>query len=62
MRVEDFSNSLTEKGLKVTPRRTSIPEAIVKPDNHLPYGNIIDHTRKNHPGISTESAFKLLKL
>jgi Fur family peroxide stress response transcriptional regulator len=60
MKVEEFSNKLIEKGLKVTPQRIAILEAIFKLKNHPTAENIIDYIRKNHPNISTATVYKVL--
>lgn len=51
---------LREKGLKVTPQRLAIFEAIVKLNNHPTAENIIEYVQKNHPGISTGTVYKVL--
>jgi Fur family peroxide stress response transcriptional regulator len=53
-------NKLTEKGLKVTPQRIAILEAIIKLKNHPTAENIIDYIRQNHPNIATATVYKVL--
>ncbi len=60
MKAEDFSNKLIEKGLKVTPQRIAILEAIIKLNNHPTAENIIDYIRENHPNIATATVYKVL--
>lgn len=60
MKAGEFSNKLIEKGLKVTPQRIAILEAIFKLDNHPSAENIIDYIRKNHPHISIATVYKVL--
>jgi Fur family transcriptional regulator, peroxide stress response regulator len=60
MKAEDFSVKLIEKGLKVTPQRIAILEAIVKLNNHPTADNIIEYIRKNHPNIATATVYKVL--
>jgi Fur family transcriptional regulator, peroxide stress response regulator len=60
MKAEDFSIKLNEKGLKVTPQRIAIFEAIVKLNNHPTADNIIEYIRKNHPNIATATVYKVL--
>jgi Fur family transcriptional regulator, peroxide stress response regulator len=60
VKAEDFSRKLIEKGLKVTPQRIAILEAIVKLKNHPTAENIIDYIRKNHPNIATATVYKVL--
>jgi len=60
MKPEEFSNKLIEKGLKVTPQRIAILEAIFKLNNHPTAENIIDYIRKTHPNIATATVYKVL--
>lgn len=55
-----FRNQLSEKGLKVTPQRVAIYEAVVKQKNHPTAENIIDYIKKNHPNISVGTVYKVL--
>lgn len=60
MRAEEISSKLTEKGLKVTPQRISILNAITKLNNHPTADNIVEYLRKNHPNISVATVYKVL--
>jgi Fur family peroxide stress response transcriptional regulator len=60
MKTEDISNKLAVKGLKVTPQRIAILEAIMKLANHPTAENIIEYIRKNHPNISVATVYKVL--
>ena len=60
MKITEIRNKLSEKGLKVTPQRIAILEAIVKLNNHPTADNIIDHIRNNHPNIATATVYKVL--
>ena len=60
MKIEEIRNKLIEKGLKVTPQRIAILEAIVKLSNHPTAENIIDYIRKNQPNIATATVYKVL--
>lgn len=60
MGAEDFRNQLVEKGLKVTPQRIIIMEAIFLLDNHPTADNVIEYIRKNHPNIATATVYKIL--
>ena len=51
---------LQEKGLKVTPQRVAIYEAIVKLNNHPTAENIIEFIKVNHPNISVGTVYKVL--
>ncbi len=58
--TESFREQLKEKGLKVTPQRVAIYEAVVKLKNHPTAENIIDYIKKNHPNISVGTVYKVL--
>ncbi len=60
MKITEIRNALTGKGLKVTPQRVAILEAIVKLNNHPTAENIIDYIRYNHPNIATATVYKVL--
>ena len=60
MKLEEITNKLVEKRLKVTPQRVAILEAIFSLDNHPTVENIIDYIRKNHPNIATATVYKVL--
>ncbi len=55
-----FIDRLQEKGLKVTPQRVAIFEAIVKLNNHPTAENIIEYIKSNHPNISVGTVYKVL--
>ncbi len=60
MKAGLIKNKLTEKGLKVTPQRMAILEAITNLKNHPSAENIIDYIRRNHPNISVATVYKVL--
>jgi Fur family transcriptional regulator, peroxide stress response regulator len=60
MKAEDISSKLIEKGLKVTPQRMAIYEAIVTLNNHPTAENIIEYIRKNYPNVSVGTVYKVL--
>jgi len=55
-----FREILKEKGLKVTPQRVAIYEAIVNLKNHPTAENIIEYIKINHPNISVGTVYKVL--
>lgn len=57
---QPFIQKLQEKGLKVTPQRVAIYEAIVKLRNHPTAENVIDYIKKNHPHIAVGTVYKVL--
>ncbi len=60
MPVNQIRQKLKQKGLRVTPQRIAIYEAVVKINNHPTAENIIDHIKTNHPNISTGTVYKVL--
>lgn len=58
--VNEIRNKLIAKGLKVTPQRIAILEAIIKQNNHPSAECVIDFIRKNHPNIATATVYKVL--
>ena len=60
MKITEIRNKLIAKGLKVTPQRIAILEAIIKLNNHPTADNIIDYIRNNHPNIATATVYKVL--
>ncbi|MEI7979049.1 MAG: transcriptional repressor [Bacteroidota bacterium] len=55
-----FREQLKEKGLKVTPQRVAIYEAIVNLKNHPTAENVIEYIKANHPNISVGTVYKVL--
>lgn len=55
-----FREKLQERGLKVTPQRVAIFEAIVKLNNHPTAENVIEYIKANHPNISVGTVYKVL--
>jgi Fur family peroxide stress response transcriptional regulator len=62
MNAIKLKDKLKEKGLKVTPRRLSILEAIVKLDTHPTAEEIIKFIRKRNPNIATATVYKALNI
>lgn len=61
MNISEIRKKLTEQGLKVTPQRVAIFEAIITLNNHPTAEKITDFIRKNHPNISTATVYKTLE-
>jgi len=59
--IEDIRNKFSEKGLKITPQRVVILEAIYKLNNHPTADNIIEYIRESHPNIATGTVYKVLE-
>lgn len=59
--VPEIREILSEAGLKVTPQRVAIFEAILVLNNHPQVENIIDHLRSKHPNIAIGTIYKTLE-
>ena len=57
---DEIRKQLAEKGLKITPQRFSILEAIYNLHNHPTAENIIEVIRESHPNIATGTVYKVL--
>ncbi|HRH02923.1 MAG TPA: transcriptional repressor [Bacteroidia bacterium] len=60
MKLDGLRTQLSQKGLKITPQRMAIYEAVVKLKNHPTAENIIEYIKKNHPNISVGTVYKVL--
>lgn len=58
--MEVIQAKLKEKGLKITPQRIAIYEAVEQLKNHPSAENIIDYIKTNHPYISVGTVYKIL--
>jgi Fur family peroxide stress response transcriptional regulator len=58
--VVKIKDRLKEAGLKVTPQRLAILEAVSDLGNHPSAENIIEYIRSAHPGIATGTVYKVL--
>jgi Fur family peroxide stress response transcriptional regulator len=56
----DIQSKLKDRGLKVTPQRMAVLEAIYELNNHPTAENIVDYIRKKHPGIAVGTVYKVL--
>lgn len=55
-----FREKLKEKGLKVTPQRVAIFDALISLDNHPTAEEVGAYIRENHPNISVATVYKVL--
>jgi Fur family peroxide stress response transcriptional regulator len=60
MNLTEIRNSLISKGLRVTPQRLSIFEAIIKLHDHPSADEIIAFIRQDQPNIATGTVYKVL--
>ncbi len=58
--VGEIRDKFIEKGLKITPQRMIILEAIHKLNNHPTADNILEYIRESHPNIATGTVYKIL--
>ena len=61
MPVKDIRNLLVEKGLKVTPQRLIILEAVVLLGEHPTADTIIAYVKNRFPNISTATVYRVLE-
>jgi Fur family peroxide stress response transcriptional regulator len=55
-----IKDRIKEAGLKVTPQRLAILEAVYRLDNHPTADNIIHYVRQVQPNIATGTVYKVL--
>jgi len=60
MMLSDIRNKLIEKGLRITPQRITIFEAILKLNNHPTADDIAAFIKQDHPNIATGTVYKVL--
>ena len=58
---EEIRDMLSAKGLKVTPQRMRVMEAIYKLNNHPTADNILEQIRKKDPNIGSGTVYKVLE-
>jgi Fur family peroxide stress response transcriptional regulator len=58
--ANQIRDQLVEKGLKVTPQRISILEAIYALGDHPTADRILEYITKTHPGIASGTVYKVL--
>jgi Fur family peroxide stress response transcriptional regulator len=62
MNIESLKSRLRDKGLKATPRRLSILEAIIGLNNHPTAEEIINYIRNKNRNIATATVYKALDI
>ncbi len=58
--IKNIRQILNENGLKVTPQRIAVYEAITKMSNHPNAENIIDYIKKKYPNIAIGTVYNTL--
>ena len=57
---DSINLKLKEAGMKVTPQRHAILEAVITLGNHPTAEQVIEYIRKQHPGIATGTVYNVL--
>lgn len=57
---DEINLKLKDAGMKVTPQRHAILEAVMTLGNHPTAEQIFDYIRKKHPGIATGTVYNVL--
>lgn len=60
MNDEQVRNSLSEKGLRVTPQRMAILKAVYALNNHPTAEQIIEFVRRSIPSVATGTVYHIL--
>lgn len=58
--INQIKDKLVEKGLKVTPQRIAVLQAIYELNNHPTAEMIMEHIKDTHPGIASATVYKVL--
>lgn len=61
MNKEKIIAALKGCGLKVTPQRIAVFDAVINLNNHPTAENVIDYIKSNHPNIATGTVYKSLE-
>jgi Fur family peroxide stress response transcriptional regulator len=61
MNLSEVRNKLIEKGLRITPQRIAIYEAILKLNNHPTADDIAAFIKQDHSNIATGTVYKVLE-
>jgi Fur family transcriptional regulator, peroxide stress response regulator len=56
----NITGSLKKAGLKITPQRIAVFEAVIELKNHPTAEQVIDFIKANHPNIATGTVYKTL--
>ena len=61
MKFDEIRNILIDKGLKVTPQRLAVLEAVIELGNHPSAEKVIEFIKSNHPNIAVGTVYKTLE-
>jgi len=59
--MDKIQDILVENGLKVTPQRIAVLDALIKIQKHPSADLIIEYIKKNHPNIAIGTVYKTLE-
>ena len=59
--TSEITSLLSDAGLKITPQRIVVYEAVMELKNHPTAENVIDFIKTNHPNIATGTVYKTLE-
>lgn len=62
MKPEEIHKILSTNGLKITPQRYAVLEAVMNLGNHPAADSIILFIKKKHPNIAVGTVYKILEL
>jgi Fur family peroxide stress response transcriptional regulator len=61
MHTPEIIGRLSGSGLKITPQRIAVLEAVIELRNHPTAENVIEFIKSNHPNIATGTVYKTLE-
>jgi Fur family peroxide stress response transcriptional regulator len=61
MEINKIRSVLISKGLKITPQRLAVMEAVIQLRNHPTADMIIEYIKNNHPNIAVGTVYKILE-
>ncbi len=59
--TSEITSRLSGAGLKITPQRIAVLEAVIEMRNHPTAEKVIDFIKTNHPNIATGTVYKTLE-
>ena len=62
MRLEELKRKMKENGLKITPQRIAVMEALSELDDHPTADRVLGFIRKKYPNISQGTVYNILEV
>mgnify|MGYP006276428015 CR=1 FL=1 len=62
MNRTEIQHEISKAGLKVTPQRIAVLEALMNLDNHPTVEDIVEHVKEHHPSVATGTVYKTLEV